>query len=123
MLWRSAARFSPFPGIAARWGPIERVAVAVCTIGDALEERVRALWDRRELPLAAMLDSVGSGATESLAEYANDVLCQEALAHGRLVTNRISPGYGAWDVGEPGRPLPALSRGVHRVSPSTRRAS
>jgi hypothetical protein len=87
------------PGIAARWGPIDRVAVAVCTIGDALEGQVRALWERRELPLAAMLDSVGSGATESLAEYANDVLCQEALAHGRLVTNRISPGYGAWEVG------------------------
>ena len=88
------------PGLAARWGPIDRVAVAVCTIGDALEGRVRALWDRRELPLAAMLDSVGSGATESLAEYANDVLCQEGLTGGRLVTNRISPGYGAWDVGE-----------------------
>jgi hypothetical protein len=86
------------PGIAARWGPVERAAVAVCTIGDALELRVRDLWERRELPLAAMLDSVGSGAAESLAEYANDVLCQEGLAGGLRVTNRISPGYGAWDV-------------------------
>jgi hypothetical protein len=88
------------PGIAARWGPVEQVAIAVCTLGDALEQRVCALWDRRELPLAAMLDSVGSGATESLAEYANDALCQEGLARGLLVTNRISPGYGAWDVRE-----------------------
>jgi hypothetical protein len=87
------------PGIAARWGPVERAAIAVCTIGDALERRVRALWDRRELPLAAMLDSVGSGAAESLAEYANDVLCQEGLGRDLRVTNRISPGYGAWDVG------------------------
>ncbi len=101
------------PGIGTRWGPVERVAAAVCTIGDALEERVGALWGSRELPRAAMLDSVGSGATESLAEYVNDVLCQEGLAHGLRVTNRVSPGYGAWDVGEqtilfrlcPGEPI------------------
>jgi hypothetical protein len=87
------------PGIGARWGSVEHVAVAVCTIGDALEQRVRALWDARELPLASMLDSVGSGAVESLAEYVNDLLCQQGLPALR-VTNRISPGYGDWDVRE-----------------------
>src|SRR5205823_851933 len=50
--------------------------------------------------LASMLDSVGSGAVESLAEYLNDVLCQQGLAAGLRVTNRISPGYAAWDVAE-----------------------
>ena len=88
------------PRIGARWGAIEHVAVAVCTIGAALERRVTELWDARELPLASMLDSVGSGAVESLAEYVNDVLCQHGLAAGLKVTNRISPGYGDWDVGE-----------------------
>jgi hypothetical protein len=87
------------PRIGERWGPLERVAVAVCTIGEALEARVGALWEARELPLAAMLDSVGSGAVESLAEYVNDVLCQQGLP-GLRVTNRISPGYGDWDVVE-----------------------
>ena len=53
------------------------------------------LWDMRELPLAAMLDSVGSGAVESLAEYVNDLFCQEAIPLGLPVTNRVSPGYGA----------------------------
>jgi hypothetical protein len=88
------------PGLRARWGAIERAAVAVCTVGEGLEGRVRELWEARELPLAAMLDSVGSGAAESLAEYLNDVLCQEGLAHGVRVTNRVSPGYGHWDVAE-----------------------
>jgi hypothetical protein len=86
------------PGIGTRWGPIEFAAVALCTIGEAVEQRVAQLWQARELPLAAMLDSVGSGATESLAEYVNDVLCQEGLAWGQRVTNRISPGYRPWDV-------------------------
>jgi len=37
----------------------------VVTIGDALERRVAALWESRELPLASMLDSVGSGASRA----------------------------------------------------------
>ena len=88
------------PAIGARWGAVEHVAIAVCTIGDAVERRVSELWEARELPLASMLDSVGSGAVESLAEYVNDVLCQQGLAAGLKVTNRISPGYGDWDVAE-----------------------
>ena len=43
---------------------------------------------------------VGSGAVESLAEYVNDLLCQEGITRGVKVTNRISPGYGGWDVRE-----------------------
>lgn len=88
------------PGIDAAWGSVEWVAVAICTIGEALEERATALWAARELPLAMMLDSVGSGAVESLAEHVNDVLCGEGVAHGLRVTNRVSPGYGAWDVAD-----------------------
>jgi hypothetical protein len=88
------------PAVGARWGGVEHVAVALCTIGEALERHVAELWEARELPLASMLDSVGSGAVESLAEYVNDVLCQQGLAAGLKVTNRISPGYAGWEVAE-----------------------
>jgi len=88
------------PGIAETWGAVGEVAGAIVTIGEALEARVATLWDARELPLAAMLDSVGSGAVESLAEHLNDLLCQQGIARGTRVTNRISPGYGGWDVSE-----------------------
>ncbi len=88
------------PRIAERWGTVDEIVAGVCTIGDALERRASELWDARELPLALMLDSVGSGAVESLAEYVNDLLCQEGIARGVKVTNRVSPGYGGWDVAE-----------------------
>jgi cobalamin-dependent methionine synthase I len=88
------------PRIAERWGAVDEIVAGVCTIGDALEQRVSALWDARELPLAMMLDSVGSGAVESLAEYVNDQLCAEGLERRVKVTNRVSPGYGGWDVAE-----------------------
>lgn len=88
------------PEIGRHWGRIEHVGVAICTIGSPLERRVSELWERRELPLAVMLDSVGSGAVESLAEYVNDQLCQDGVPRGLRVTNRVSPGYGAWDVSD-----------------------
>jgi hypothetical protein len=88
------------PEIRRLWGPLEAVGAGICTVGSAIEDRVRALWDSRELPLAVMLDSVGSAAVESLAEYANDLLCQAAIPAGLKVTNRVSPGYAGWDTAE-----------------------
>jgi hypothetical protein len=101
------------PAIGRLWGPLEQVGAGVCTVGAAIEERARCLWDERELPLALMLDSIGSTAAESLAEYANDLLCQAAIAADVRVTNHISPGYAGWDTAEqaalfrlcPGRPI------------------
>ena len=88
------------PEIARRWGALEEIGAGICTVGESIEWRVRDLWDARELPLAVMLDSVGSAAAESLAEYANDLLCQAAIPAGVKVTNRISPGYAGWDTAE-----------------------
>jgi hypothetical protein len=88
------------PEIGRLWGRLAAVGAGICTVGAAIEERVRALFDEREFPLAVMLDAVGSAAVESLAEHANDLFCQEALRQGLKATNRISPGYAGWDTGE-----------------------
>ena len=88
------------PDIGRLWGPLDAVGAGICTVGDGIETRVRELFDARELPLAVMLDSVGSAAVESLAEFANDVLCRRALDEGVRATNRISPGYAGWDTAE-----------------------
>jgi hypothetical protein len=97
------------PEIGRLWGALEAVAAGSCTVGEEMEVRVRELFDARELPLAVMLDSAGSAAVESLAEYANDLLCQAGLAAGLKVTNRISPGYAGWDT--------AGQRAVFRLCP------
>jgi Vitamin B12 dependent methionine synthase, activation domain len=88
------------PEIGRLWGTLDAVGAGICTVGRAIEDRVRELWEERELPLAMMLDSVGSAAVESLAEYVNDVLCQAAIPAELKVTNRISPGYAGWDTAE-----------------------
>jgi hypothetical protein len=94
------------PEIGRLWGTLAAVGAGICTVGEPLADRVRSLFEAREFPLAVMLDSVGSAAVESLAEYANDLLCQAALPDGLKVTNRISPGYAGWDAAE----QPALFR-------------
>ncbi len=91
------------PEIERLWGPLQAVGAGICTVGDAIAARVDALFDQREFPLAVMLDSVGSAAVESLAEYVNDLLCQRALPEGLKVTNRVSPGYAGWDAAEQAR--------------------
>lgn len=114
------------PEIGRLWGSVESVGIGICTIGEALEARVRELWEGRELPLAAMLDSVGSAATECLAEYVNDLLCQVALGEGLKVTNRISPGYAGWDVADqrllfdlcPGAPVGVALNSACYMTPS-----
>jgi hypothetical protein len=88
------------PAIGRLWGPLECVGAGIATAGQPLADAVDRLFAARELPLAVMLDSVGSAAVESLAEYANDLLCQVALAEGLRVTNRISPGYAGWATDE-----------------------
>jgi hypothetical protein len=96
----AAGRALHIPDIGRSWGPIDLVGAGVCTVGDGIETRVCELFDARELPLAVMLDSVGSAAVESLAEFANDLLCRGALDEGVRATNRISPGYAGWDTAE-----------------------
>jgi len=109
------------PSIGRLWGPVDWLGAGICTVGQAVADRARSLFSERELPLAVMLDSVGSAAAESLAEYANDLLCQAAVAAsaaavaaGALrVTNRVSPGYAGWPTEEqralfalcPGEPI------------------
>ena len=113
------------PQIARLWGSVEAVGAGICTVGDAIETRVRELFDAREFPLAVMLDSVGSAAAESLAEYANDLLCQAGLQAGTKVTNRISPGYAGWDTAEqaalfrlcPGDPIGVLLNAACFMTP------
>jgi hypothetical protein len=97
---RAGDRSLRIPEIARFWGSLAHVGLAVCTIGDALERRATALFEARELPLAVMLDSVGSAATADLAEAANDRLCEMAITQGLKVTSRISPGYAGWDVAD-----------------------
>jgi len=86
--------------IPVQWGAIATLGLAVCTIGDAIEERIEELFAEREFPVAYMLDSLGSVAVEALGEGLHRQICEERLAGGLKVTPRVSPGYGRWTIEE-----------------------
>ena len=83
-----------------QWGPISTLGLAVCTVGEGIEERIETLFAEREFPLAYMLDSLGSVAVEALAEGLHRQLCAERLAQNLKVTPRESPGYPRWAIEE-----------------------
>ena len=73
---------------------LKYLALAICTIGLALEREVSRLFSAGEYAAAVMLDSAGLTAVESLADYVDNIVCQQALSKGLALTPRISPGYG-----------------------------
>jgi hypothetical protein len=77
--------------------PDAQVAVAVCTIGPALEEAGAELAGRGRLLDAMVLDAIGSAAAEAAADALNLLVCEAAAARGREAAPRLSPGYGDWD--------------------------
>ena len=78
------------------WKGLEHLAISVCTIGPALENRVAELFAQNEFAPALMLDSVGSVAVESVADQVNHILCRQATERNLKSGPRLSPGYGRW---------------------------
>lgn len=85
---RAAAVGMPDPG--------ETVAVAVCTIGPAVEEEEARLAAAGELLDALVLDAIGSAAAEAAADALNLEICALARERGLGAAPRVSPGYGSW---------------------------
>jgi hypothetical protein len=76
--------------------PAERVGVAVCTIGPALEAEAARLTAAGRLIEALLLEAIGSAAAEAAADELNLKLCHVALDLGLRAAARLSPGYGGW---------------------------
>ncbi len=74
-------------------GPI---VLGICTIGSALEEKVRELTTENQLALATALDAVGSETVENLAEQLEARICKEFTTEEQVAGARFSPGYGNW---------------------------
>ncbi|MFQ6100220.1 MAG: vitamin B12 dependent-methionine synthase activation domain-containing protein [Anaerolineae bacterium] len=72
------------------------VALAVCTIGPALDERVSALLAAGEPVQAFALHGAGIGAVGEVARMVGERICDEASAHGLRTGMRASPGQEGW---------------------------
>ncbi len=76
------------------------IALSICTIGPALEERVSEYSAAGELTRGLILDAAGSVLAEAVCDYANERICAEAAGRSLHTTCRVSPGYGRWRIEE-----------------------
>jgi len=75
-----------------------KVAVFLTTIGSYFEETVNQLAEDTFVLQAAVLDAIGSGAVEKLANTVQTMVGDEASTDGLYISQRFSPGYCDWNV-------------------------
>jgi hypothetical protein len=72
------------------------IALVVCTIGPALEERVSALFTAGNSLRALALDGAGIAALGQISQAVGEWICAEAETLGLRVGMRTSPGQEGW---------------------------
>lgn len=91
--------FSPagLPPLATCLPGAERITLAVCTIGPALEKLVADLF--QEDPVSAViLDELGTLWVNGLARQLHQALRQAAHEQGKQISPSYRPGIGRWPV-------------------------
>lgn len=78
----------------------EKVAVFTLTIGSHLEELVSYLAENGLVLQATVLDAIGSGAAEKLADSVQERIGILAKVEGMVISRRFSPGYCDWEVSQ-----------------------
>jgi len=77
-----------------------KVAVFVLTIGNYLEDTAARLAQDGLILQSAVLDAIGSDATERLADSVESQISEVAHNQGLTISRRFSPGYCDWDVSQ-----------------------
>ena len=87
------------------------VVVMAATVGDGVDKLVGEYNGRGETFAMLVADAVGSVAAEELVSLVHGSIEAEAARAGEVVTRRVSPGYGDFDLAAQKVLLP-LSGGV-----------
>jgi len=74
------------------------VALTVCTIGSALEERMTALFAEGDAVRALAMEGAGVAAVRQVANTVGVQICDAATARGLNVGMRASPGQEGWAI-------------------------
>lgn len=96
---RGGARLAGGP-IADVFAGAEELALAVCTVGEPLTDRIRELQGSGLLLRAVLLDELGSMAVDSVRQQVCRRLSSEAAAAGLHVSVSLSPGESEWPLAD-----------------------
>lgn len=76
------------------------LAVAVCTVGQAVSARIREHQQARRLLRGLLLDELGSWAVDMVRQQVCRRLQDDAEAAGLHVSTSLSPGESEWPLGD-----------------------
>jgi hypothetical protein len=79
------------------------LAVMVCTIGPALENRVKEYTGSRDALRGMLLDGIGSAAADNLARSVYMRIAEETAPRGYTVAVPVSPGMKGLDISQHGK--------------------
>ncbi len=82
--------------LADRFGTAEEVALALCTVGGALDERVARYREEGDQVRAVLLDGIGTAAVGHLAEMAHQLILDVAVERGWQASAPFQPGQLDW---------------------------
>lgn len=76
------------------------VALFICTAGEGISRRSKELLAGENPVLGYILDTLGSMIVETATDQLQKEIMRMALSQGFSITNRYSPGYCKWSVGD-----------------------
>ena len=79
-------------------GGASHLLVGVCTVGQAISQRIQALQEEREMLQGMLLDSLASWAVDAVRGQLCYLVEQDATRQGRRVSAPMSPGESEWSV-------------------------
>jgi hypothetical protein len=79
-------------------GGAEELIVAVCTIGPALDERIRQYAQDNEMVTMIFLDEMASWGVDQVRQQLCSLFDDEMAARGWRTSAPLSPGESAWSV-------------------------
>ncbi|MCE5345359.1 MAG: methionine synthase [Bacteroidales bacterium] len=78
----------------------DSVVVFLCTAGKEIGIKSREAMHEKDLLRGYIYDVVGSEIVEAAADLMQNELEKSVISSGKKITNRYSPGYCGWYVGE-----------------------
>ncbi len=92
------------------------IAVFVCTTGHGISGLAKEMTASGDIVMAYMYDVIGSLCAEKAADRMETFLLEELSLKGFVISNRCSPGYCGWDVGEQAKLFSLLPNGFCGVT-------
>jgi len=92
--------FKPGKLVLTQFKNASSIAIFICTAGDEMSKKAQEELSNGDAIFGFVLDTIGSIVVEKVSEKLHELLTVEFKKQSLTVSDRFSPGYCDWSVGE-----------------------